>query len=303
MIYDCIIIGSGPAGLSAAIYGERAKLNTLVIERDYINGGQINETYEIDNYPGMKGISGFEMANKFKEHADALGVSFVTEEVIKIEMNDTIKKVITNDNTYETRTVVIATGANHRKLDAEGEEDYSGIGVSYCATCDGAFFKEKNVAVVGGGDVAIEDAIYLARTSKKVYLIHRRDELRGAKNLADKLFALPNVEVLWNCEVKKISGKGKVEEILLYNNKEEKETHLSVDGVFIAVGIAPNSEYFVPELEADEAGYIMADETCVTNIPGVFVAGDVRKKALRQIVTAVADGANAITSVEKYINE
>lgn len=302
MLYDCIIIGSGPAGLSAAIYGERAKLNTLVIERDYINGGQINETYEIDNYPGMKGISGFEMATKFKEHADELGVKFVTEEVTKLEMKDAVKKVITTSNTYETKTVIIATGANHRKLGAQGEEDYSGIGVSYCATCDGAFFKDKDVAVVGGGDVAIEDAIYLARTSRKVYLIHRRDELRGAKQLSEKLLSLPNVEVLWNCEVKKITGNGKVEEIIVFNNKEDKEFSLSLSGVFIAVGIAPNSQYFIPELKADESGYIIADETCETNVPGIFVAGDVRKKPLRQIVTAVADGANAITSVEKYIN-
>lgn len=302
MVYDIIIIGSGPAGLTAAIYGERAKLNTLVIEKDYISGGQVNDTYEIDNYPGLKGESGFGLANKFREHADALGASIVTEEIIGAKLQGKIKTVKTISNTYEAKTVIIATGAKHKELGAKGESDYAGIGVSYCATCDGAFFKDKTVAVVGGGDAAVEDAIFLARGSKKVYLIHRRNQLRAAKKLCEKLLSLDNVEVLWNSEVREISGQGKVQQVKIYNNKEESEYDLNTDGLFVAVGIEPNSSIFANELAMDEAGYVFAGEDCETNISGVFVAGDVRRKALRQIVTAVADGANAVTSAEKYIN-
>ena len=302
MIYDIIIIGSGPAGLAAAIYGERAKLNTLVIEKDYISGGQVNDTYEIDNYPGLKGVSGFELANKFKEHADALRAHFVTEEIVEAELQGQVKLVKTTSNTYEARTVIIATGARHKELGAKGENDYAGIGVSYCATCDGAFFKDKVVTVVGGGDVAVEDAIFLARGSRKVYLVHRREELRAAKQLCEKLFSLDNVEILWNSEVREISGQGKVQQLKIYNNKECSEYDLNTDGLFVAVGIEPNSSVFAKELKLDDLGYIVAGENCETNIPGVFAAGDVRKKQLRQVVTAVADGANAVTSAEKYIN-
>ena len=301
MIYDVIIIGSGPAGLSAAIYAQRAMLKTLVIEKEYISGGQVNDTYEIDNYPGSKGISGMDLAERMRDHADAMGARFVTEDVVSLEAEGEIKKVVTDAGSYETRTVIIATGATHSKLGVPGEEKLSGIGVSYCATCDGAFFKDKTVAVVGGGDVALEDAIYLARTSAKVYVIHRRDEFRGARVLAERLLALPNVEVLWNTQVRSIQGSGKVEEIQVYNNKEDKEYPLQVDGVFIAVGIVPNSSVFSKVVDTDEAGYIIADETCATNVPGIFAAGDVRLKQLRQIVTAVSDGANAVTSAEKLI--
>ena len=301
MIYDVIIIGSGPAGLAAAIYAQRARLNTLVIEKEYISGGQIKDTYEVENYPGFYGISGFDLGDKMREHADAMGATFVTEEFKSLETDGDIKKVVTDEGVHETRTVIIATGAVHRKLGVPGEEEHAGTGVSYCATCDGAFFKDKVVAVVGGGDVAIEDAVYLARTSAKVYLIHRRDQLRGAKSLAEKLFAMPNAEVLWNTEVRSINGTGKVEEVVIYNNKEDKESVLKLDGVFIAVGITPNSQAFLSNVKTDESGYIVADETCATNIEGIFAAGDVRTKQLRQIVTAVSDGANAVTSAERCI--
>ncbi len=300
MVYDVIIIGSGPAGLSAAIYAQRAMLSTLVIEKEYISGGQINDTYEIDNYPGIKGVAGLDLAERMREHADAMGAQFVTENVTSVEDGD-LKKIITDSGSYEARTVIIATGATHSKLGVPGEEELGGIGVSYCATCDGAFFKNKTVAVVGGGDVALEDAIYLARTSAKVYVIHRRDEFRGARILAERLLALPNVEVLWNTQVRNIKGTGKVEELTIYNNKEDKESPLAVDGCFIAVGIKPNSEVFKSLVDTDEAGYIVADETCSTSVKGIFAAGDVRLKQLRQIVTAVADGANAVTSAEKLI--
>ncbi len=301
MTYDLIIIGSGPAGLSAAIYAQRAMLKTLVIEKEYISGGQINDTYEIDNYPGIKGVSGLDLAERMREHADEMGAEFITENVTSIEPGD-IKKVVTDNGTYETRTVIIATGATHSKLGVPGEEELGGIGVSYCATCDGAFFKNKTVAVVGGGDVALEDAIYLARTSAKVYVIHRRDEFRGARALAGRLMELPNVEILWNTQVRSINGTGRVEDITIYNNKEDKESTLNVDGVFIAVGIKPNSETFASLVDTNEGGYIVADETCATSVEGIFAAGDVRLKQLRQIVTAVSDGANAVTSAERLLN-
>lgn len=301
-MYDIIIIGSGPAGLAAAIYAERAKLDSLIIEQDYINGGQINQTYEIDNYPGLPGISGFELANKMKDHASGLGATFVREEVTSVDLVGKVKKVITNSNVYESKTVIVATGAKHKELGAIGESDYAGIGVSYCATCDGAFFKDKVVAVVGGGDVAVEDAIFLSRASKKVYLIHRRDELRAAKKLSANLMTIENIEVLWNTEVRKIYGNGKVENIIVHNNKEDYDYDLLVDGVFVAVGITPNSAMFTDVLAVDSNGYVLAGEDCETNIEGVYAAGDIRKKNLRQIVTAVADGANAVTSAERYIN-
>ena len=203
-MYDMIIIGSGPAGLTAAIYAQRARLNTLVIEREYISGGQVVNTYEVDNYPGLPGISGFELGMKFREHADKLGAQFINTEVIDLELEGKVKKIVTDEGVYEARTVVIATGARHRKLGIPGEEELGGMGVSYCATCDGAFFKGQTVAVVGGGDVAVEDAMFLARGCEKVYLIHRRDELRAARSLQERLFSYSNVEFLWDTEVTKI---------------------------------------------------------------------------------------------------
>ncbi len=301
MVYDLIIIGAGPAGLTAAIYAQRAKLSTLVLEKSSMGGGQVLTTYEVDNYPGEKGINGFDLGMKFKEHADALGATFVEAEVDKIQDKGLTKVILTDNGEYETKTVIIATGANHAKLMVEGEEELAGMGVSYCATCDGAFFKNRVTAVVGGGDVAVEDAIFLARTCSKVYLIHRRDELRAAKSLQEALFSLPNVECIWDSVVTKIQGEDQVESLLLHNKKDNTESELKVDGVFVAVGIHPNTEAFTDILKADEKGYIIAGEDCVTSMPGVFAAGDGRTKQLRQIVTAVADGANAVTSVQNYL--
>lgn len=301
MMYDMIIIGSGPAGLAAAIYGQRAKLSVLVIEKQPMSGGQIINTYDVDNYPGMPGVGGFELAMKFREHADGLGMQVVTAEVQSVEASSEVKKVVTNDGTYESRTLVIATGATHRKLGVAGEDKLSGMGVSYCATCDGAFFRGKEVAVVGGGDVALEDALFLARVSSKVYLIHRRDAFRGAKTLQEKVMNTENIEIIWDTTVESIEGKEMVESITLYNKKKEEQSVLPVQGVFVAVGIQPNSELFRDMLDMDVAGYICASEDGVTSQPGVFVAGDVRTKQLRQIITAAADGANAVTSVEHYL--
>ena len=301
MIYDVIILGSGPAGLSAAIYAQRARLNTLVIEEKPLSGGQILDTYEVDNYPGLQGIGGFELGMKFREHADTLGVTFHTAQVQKVQAAGYLKEVVTEKETFQTKSVIVATGATHRKLGVQGEEELVGAGVSYCATCDGAFFKGKTVAVVGGGDVALEDALFLARGCEKIYLIHRRDEFRGAKVLQEQVQKTENITVLWNSEVKEIQGENKVEKILLHNNIEETDTTLEVQGIFIAVGIQPNNDAVKEVVAVDEQGYVKALEDTVTSEPGIFAAGDVRTKQLRQVITAAADGANAVTSVERYL--
>lgn len=300
-MYDLIIIGSGPAGLTASIYAQRAMLNTLVIEKNVMSGGQILNTYEVDNYPGFKGINGFDLGMKFREHADELEAEFIEAEVINITNEGDIKKVATNKETYEAKSIIIATGARYRKLGAPGEEKLSGMGVSYCATCDGAFFRNKTTCVVGGGDVAVEDAIFLARICTKVYVIHRRDEFRAAKSLQERLFSLDNVEIIWDSTVKEIKGDNKVSSIIISNTKSNEEKEIETDGVFIAVGIIPNSETFEGVVGMNEQKYIIADETGVTDTDGIFAAGDIRTKMLRQIITAASDGANAVTSVQNYL--
>lgn len=301
---DVIIIGSGPAGLSAAIYAMRAGLETLVIEKQPMSGGQVLNTVDVDNYPGLPGIGGFELGMSFREHAQKLGARFETEEVLAIEAAAEKEKIVVTDKeSYQCRTIVLAMGATHRMLGVPGEEALRGMGVSYCATCDGAFFRGKTVAVIGGGDVALEDALFLARGCEKVYLIHRRDALRGARSLQQKVFDTPNIEVIWDSVVDSIDGEGMVQMLQIRNKKTNEKTALSLQGVFIAVGITPDTGLVQGLVDCDEAGYVRADETCVTNVPGVFAAGDLRTKKLRQIVTAVADGANAITSAENYIYE
>ena len=309
VIYDLVILGSGPAGLGAAIYAQRAELKTLVIEKEMVSGGQVLTTYEVDNYAGLPGIGGFDLGMKFREHADNLGAEFAEDVVIRVEDAEetadgiSLKKVVGENASYLTKTVIIATGATHRKLGVPGEEEMVGMGVSYCATCDGAFFKNKKTAVIGGGDVAIEDAIFLGRICEKVYLIHRRDELRGAKSLQKKLMAMENVEILWDTVVDSINGTMKVESLSLTNKKSGEKSEIAVDGAFIAVGITPNTAEFAGLVEMDNGGYIVAGEDGKTSVPGIFAAGDARTKNLRQIITAVADGANCVTSVERYLNE
>ena len=300
-MYDLIIIGSGPAGLTAGIYASRARLSTLVLEQNFVSGGQIIDTYEIDNYPGLPGISGMDLADKMSQHAEKLGVAIENVIVTSLDLTGPVKKVITDDSVYEAKAVIIASGATHSHLGAPGEEEFAGHGVSYCATCDGGFYRKKDTLVVGGGDVAVEDAIYLARLCNKVYVVHRRDELRAAKVLQENLLSLPNVEMIWNSVVKTINGTDKVESVTVTNVKDGSERTIPVQGAFIAVGISPRSEFAKNHIEMDEKGYIIADETGRTSVPGVFAAGDVRGKQLRQVVTAVADGANAVTSVEKYL--
>lgn len=303
---DCIpciiiIIGSGPAGLSAAIYSQRACLDTIVIEKNGISGGQVLNTWEVDNYPGFPGVTGFELSRQFREHANKLGARVVQDEVVQVELSGNVKKVVCEEETYEARCVILASGAHHRTLEVPGEEELRGAGVSYCATCDGAFFRGRTVAVVGGGDAALEDAIFLARMCEKVYIVHRRDKLRGAKRLQERLQALENIEFVWNSETAAIEGNGQVEALRLRQTKTGEEKRLDVDGVFIAVGIAPESELYAGQLELDEQGYIRADESGQTSVPGVFAAGDVRTKALRQILTAASDGANCVASAERYL--
>ena len=300
-MYDIIIIGSGPAGLSAAIYAQRACLDTIVIEKNGISGGQVLNTWEVDNYPGFPGVTGFELSRQFREHANKLGARVVQDEVVQVELSGNVKKVVCEEETYEARCVILASGAHHRTLELPGEEELRGAGVSYCATCDGAFFRGRTVAVVGGGDAALEDAIFLARMCEKVYIVHRRDKLRGAKRLQERLQALENIEFVWNSETAAIEGNGQVEALRLRQTQTGEERRLDVDGVFIAVGIAPESELYAGQLELDEQGYIRADESGQTSVPGVFAAGEVRTKALRQILTAASDGANCVASAERYL--
>ncbi|MBP3352459.1 MAG: thioredoxin-disulfide reductase [Lachnospiraceae bacterium] len=302
MIYDLIIIGSGPSGLSAAVYAKRAGLETLVIEKNYMSGGQVLNTYEVDNYLGLPGINGFDMGMQFRAHADKLEVAFAEGEVTGLDNGET-KIIHTTAGDYEAHTVILAMGAEHAKLGVPGEERLSGRGVSYCATCDGAFYKGKDVAVVGGGDVALEDAAFLARYCNKVYVIHRRDAFRGAAILQKQLEALSNVEILYSHVVEEICGEEQVEKLKLQNKKDGTSKELPVGGVFIAVGMLPNTNW-VPEcLDKDEKGYIKAGEECATNVEGIYVAGDARTKHLRQIITAVADGASAAISAAGYVGQ
>ena len=321
-MYDLIIIGSGPAGLSAAVYAKRAGLDALGMEKSPMSGGQVLTTYEVDNYLGMPGINGYDLGMKFREHADRMGVEFLETEVSGVERIKNRNRyeentselvaasnsgagegfcIVTDKGEYRAKTILAATGAVHAKLGVPGEEELAGMGVSYCATCDGAFFRNRVVAVVGGGDVAVEDAIFLARTSQKVYLIHRRDELRAAKVLQERVKNLSNVEILWDTVVDEILGEDQVKKISIRNVVSGEKRELEMDGVFIAVGIHPNTELFENLVECDEKGYIIAGEDGATTKDGIFAAGDVRSKPLRQIVTAVADGANAIAGIQNFL--
>lgn len=303
-IYDLVIIGSGPAGLSAAVYAQRACLNTVIIEKTGMSGGQILTTTEVDNYPGLPGIGGFDLGMKMREHVDNLNGQFLTGEVVRITDNGNVKELTLADGSVITaRAVIIATGATHRKLGIPGEDTFTGAGVSYCATCDGAFFRGRTTAVIGGGDVAVEDAIFLARLCQKVYVIHRRDSFRAAKVLSDRLLSLDNVEVLWNHIPLEISGDASVEKLTVENKETGEKQDLQVNGVFIAVGMEPETEVYKDITALDPTGYIIADETCRTSTPGIFAAGDVRTKQLRQVISAAADGANAVYSVQRYLEE
>lgn len=294
---DIIIVGSGPAGMSAAVYGKRAGLSVLVIEKVYYGTGQVAESSHVDNYLGFPGINGYELGEKFRSHAEGLGVEFKDGEVIRFEKAaDRWYVHLKNGETLESKTVVYAAGAGHRHLGVPGEEEFSGKGVSYCATCDGAFFKGKDVAVVGGGNTAMDDAIYLSDICNKVYLVHRRDVFRGDTTTLMKLKETDNIELVVPAKVQEVKGEQAVTELHLEDGRT-----LEVSGVFVAVGMQPATDLLQGIVLLDGNGYIIADETGKTSAAGFFAAGDVRTKELRQIITAVADGANAATSAEKYI--
>lgn len=301
-IYDMIIIGGGPAGYSAALYGARAGLGTLVIEKMSV-GGQMALTGEIENYPGFsEGIDGFTLGMQMQAGAERFGAQTKYATVLSTELQSAVKTVRTDDGDVAGRTVVIATGADPRKLGLERETELTGKGVHYCAHCDGRFYKGKTVAVVGGGNSAAADALYLSRLAEKVYVIHRRDTLRATKIYHKPLLEAPGVEFVWNSNVTELLADGRLNGIKIRNN-DGTERILPCDGLFVSIGRQPSTALFGEELQRDAAGYLMADESTRTNLPGVFAAGDVRTKALRQVVTAASDGATAAHYAEQYLTE
>ena len=300
-MYDIIIIGAGPAGLTAAIYASRANKKVLVLEaKNY--GGQIINTNDIENYPGIEHISGFDYATNLYNQVKSLGVEVVFEKATNIKLANNIKIVETTDHSYETQTINIATGADNRKLGIDNEDKFIGKGISYCATCDGNFYKTKDVAVVGGGNTAIEDAEYLSDIVNKVYLIHRRDEFRADNSTVSKLQKRNNVEFILNSTVTKLNGENFIESIEVTDKDNNKKT-IDVNCLFIAIGKIPENENFKEIIDMDDKGYIISAENCHTNIDGIFVAGDNRVKQLRQLVTATSDGAVAATEAIKYLNK
>lgn len=300
-IYDIIIIGGGPAGYAAALYASRAGLDTVLIERMSI-GGQMTLTGDIDNYPGFnEGIDGFTLGMKMQQGAERFGAKAEFDEVTSVDFSEKIKKVTTFGGEFFGKAVIIATGANPRELGISGEKELVGRGVHYCAHCDGRFYKDKTVVVVGGGNSAAADALYLSRLAKKVYVVHRRDSLRATKIYHAPLLSAENVEFVWDSKILELITDGKMTGIKVLNVKTKSESVIDCDGVFVSIGRQPATELFKGKLELDENGYIIADESTKTNIDGVFAAGDVRTKVLRQVVTATADGAVAAHYAEEYI--
>ena len=302
-IYDIIILGGGPAGYTAALYASRAGLDTLVLEK-MTAGGQMTLTGDIDNYPGFdEGIDGFTLGMKMKKGAERFGAKTLFAEVKAVDFSDKIKKVVTNKEEIFGKAVIIATGANPRELGIDSEQDLIGRGIHYCAHCDGRFYKDRTVIVVGGGNSAAADALYLSRLAKKVYLVHRRDTLRATKIYHEPIMNAENVEFLWNSTVDDFIVDGRVTGAKIKNVNSGEITDLACDGVFISIGRKPATEFLGNAVELDHNGYIVADETTRTNIDGVYAVGDVRTKVLRQVVTAVADGAVAVHYAEEYLAE
>lgn len=298
---DLIVIGAGPAGLTAALYAVRAGLSVTVFEKS-VYGGQVTGTAEVENYPSIQKISGFEFANNIYNQAISQGVEIAFEEVEGIEDKGSHKIVKTTTGEHETKTVIIATGVERRKLGVTGEQEFTGKGVTYCATCDGAFFKNQEVVIVGGGNTALEDALFLSNNCTKVYLIHRRDSFRGEKILVDAVLKRDNIEILYDSGVEEITGDTNVRDVKIKNLKDGSTTNLTVNGIFVAIGLEPKNAMYADLLELDKAGYIVADEDCTTKVPGVYVAGDNRTKFLRQIITAASDGAIAAVQAANYVN-
>lgn len=304
MVYDVAILGGGPAGLTAAIYASRARLKTVLIERAY-RGGQVAMCEMVENFPGFaKSSSGYELCTAMAEQVDKFGAETISTEITKLDLESPIKVLHTIDgNEIQAKTVVLSLGATPRRLNVPGEVEFLGRGVSYCAVCDAAFFKDKKLIVVGGGDTAVEDSHFLTRYASSVSIIHRRDKFRAQRIIQERALSNPSIAVHWNSVVKSIGGKDAVDHVVLQNVHTNEETHFPVDGVFVLIGLDPNTKFLNGAITLDEMGYILTDENMRTNIPGVFAAGDVRKKLLRQIVTACADGAIAATAAEKFIEE
>lgn len=299
-LYDVIIIGAGPAGMTSAIYASRANLSVLMLEKKY-PGGQMLSTGEIENYTGYEEITGPDLSEKMFEHSKKFGTEFAFGEIISIEEQDGIKILKSDNAEYKAKTVIIATGTQSRLLGIPGEQEFANKGVSFCAVCDGAFFRNKNVVVIGGGDSAVEEALYLSNLVTKVTIVHRRDELRAQKILQDRAFNKENIEFVWDSVPVEIKGDRKVTHIAIKNVKTEEVTEIPADGIFIYIGMNPQTEVFKDLGIVDDSGYIPTDEHLATKIPGIFVAGDVRTKEIRQVVTATADGAIAAQSAYKYI--
>lgn len=300
-IYDVIIVGAGPAGMTAAVYTSRANLNTLLIERG-IPGGQMANTQDVENYPGFDHILGPDLSNKMFEHAKKFGAVYEYGDIKEIIDEGRLKKVVTTKKEYYAKSVIIATGADHKKLGVPGENELGGLGVSYCAVCDGAFFKGRELVVVGGGDSAVEEAVYLTRFASKVTIIHRRDQLRAQKILQERAFSNEKIGFIWNKEVTSINaGNGTVNTVTLKDTKTEEQSQFPANGVFIYVGTLPLNGAFKNLDITNEEGYVVTDEAMATKIPGIYAAGDIRDKTLRQIVTATGDGSIAAQSVQHYI--
>jgi thioredoxin reductase (NADPH) len=312
MLFDVIIIGGGPAGLTAGIYTSRARLKSLLIEKG-LSGGQVTTTEFVENYPGFdEGVSGSELSSRMEKQAKKFGLEIIQAPVQKISLHEKIKKItlVGYDSTlregnqeYEAKSIILSTGAHPKPLAVEGEDRYRGKGVSYCATCDGAFFKGEKLAVIGGGDSAVEEGIFLTRFAEIVYIIHRRDQLRATKISQERAFSNPKIKFIWNSVVKKIDGEETVKTLHIKNVKTQEESVLDVQGVFIYVGYNPNTEFLKDVINLDENNYIITDEKMATSVPGIFAAGDVRANSIKQIAVAAGNGTTAAISAEKYIEE
>ncbi len=301
MMYDVIIVGGGPAGFTAALYSARSNLKTLLIERFFV-GGQMSTTEVMENYPGFEEpINGIDLALRMENQAKKFGTEVISEEVVELDLDDEIKIVKTTNGEYRCKTVILGMGGSPRKLGLPSENNLMGRGISYCATCDGSFYRDMDVAIIGGGDTAVEDANYLSRICNKVYLVHRRDELRATKTLQDDVFKNPKVEIVWDSVPESINGDMSVESINVKNKKTGDVRTLEVSGIFVAIGSNPNTELIKEKLKMSESGYIVTGDDMQTSIAGVFACGDIRDKLLRQVVTAAADGAIAAYAAEKYI--
>lgn len=301
--FDTVILGGGPAGISAAIYSARGACSTAIIDKSML-GGQPTNYLELENYPGFGLVDGFDLMEKFEQHADKFGVEkFPMQEIENVDLKSDIKAITTKESVFKAKSVIIATGAQPKKLGVPGEKEFTGRGVSYCAVCDGAFYKEKTVAVVGGGNAAVEEAIYLTKFANKVYLIHRRDSLRADKIVQERAFKNEKIKFIWDTIPKEVLGENTVNTLVLENVKTDKTSNLQVDGVFPYIGYTANVEDFQGQLKQDESGFIITDETMQTSIKGVFAVGDVRTTPLRQVITAASDGAVGAVYAVKYLEE